>query len=62
MTLFLLVVVAFAVVPAAIFLFNVMATEPREGKAAIRAGLKHFGAVAALAATAGIVLLLFFQC
>lgn len=58
MKLLMWMILIFSVVPAAIFLFVVLATDQTERKTALKAGLRHFGVMASLSLGAGLLLIL----
>jgi hypothetical protein len=62
MTLLMMVLLAVVAVPAAIFFFGVVSTEPKESKAAFRVGLSHYGGIGFLVVLVGLALLLIFSC
>jgi hypothetical protein len=62
MTLLMMVLLAVVAVPAAIFLFGVVSTEPKESRAAFRVGLSHYGGIGFLAILVGFALMLVFSC
>jgi hypothetical protein len=60
--LLLIVILAFAAIPAAIYIFTVITSETGESKTAVKFGLEHYGVLIKLAIIAAAITLIAFQC